>query len=104
MMKAEEQWRPEFEQALGESFGEFVSPPVPFDDASPHECCEVVWSLVGRDVTPARLAAMSEAEVVALAQKFGTYFESDPPSPDQVREAIAETLARWPVDSFNDMP
>ena len=27
-------WRSDFEQALGETFGEYVSPPVTFEDAS----------------------------------------------------------------------
>jgi hypothetical protein len=40
MSKVGEHWRPDFEQALGETFGDFVSPPVSFEDASPHECCE----------------------------------------------------------------
>ena len=31
MAKAGEDWRPDFEQALGETFGEYVSPPVPCD-------------------------------------------------------------------------
>ena len=44
MVKWREDWRPDFEQALGETFGDYVSPPVPFEDASPHECCEVVWA------------------------------------------------------------
>ncbi len=51
-------WRPDFEQALGESFGEAVCPPVPFEDASPHECCEVVWAVAGADVTPTMLAEL----------------------------------------------
>jgi hypothetical protein len=32
MAKGGEDWRPDFEQALGETFGEYVSPPVPFED------------------------------------------------------------------------
>jgi len=37
MAKRGEDWRPDFEQALGETFGDYVSPPVPFEDASPHD-------------------------------------------------------------------
>jgi hypothetical protein len=102
MTKAGEDWRPDFEQALGETFGEFVSPPVPFEDASPHECCEVVWEVGGRDVTPARLAALTEAEIAALARRFGEHFESDAPTVEQVKDAIAHTLARWPVGSLGE--
>jgi hypothetical protein len=94
--------RPDFLQALGETFGDYVSPPVPFEDASPHECCEVVWAVTGRDVTPARLAALGEDQVSDLARKFGEYFECDAPTVEQVRVAIAHTLARWPVGSLGE--
>ena len=66
-------WRPDFEQAMGETFGGFVSPPVPFEDASPHECCEVVWQVVGNDVTPDLLAALDDAKVAELAKSFGEH-------------------------------
>src|SRR5262249_34700274 len=101
-MRGGEGWRPDFEQALGEAFGECVSPPVPFEDASPHECCEVVWAVAGRDVTPAKLAALTEAQVEALARKFGEYFESAAPTAAQIKTAIARTLARWPVGSLGE--
>jgi hypothetical protein len=95
-------WRPDFEVAMGETFGCFVSPPVPFEDASPHECCEVVWQVVGRGVTPSALAALSEAQVVALAEAFGEYFETEAPSTESIQEAIAATLVRWPVGSLGE--
>jgi hypothetical protein len=101
MSKMGEDWRPDFEQALGETFGALVSPPVPFEDASAHECCEVVWLVAGREVTPARLAALTEPEILTLASKFGEYFESDAPSVQQIKDAIAQTLARWPVGSLD---
>jgi hypothetical protein len=31
-----EDWRPDFLQALGETFGEYVSPPIPFEHAIAH--------------------------------------------------------------------
>jgi hypothetical protein len=92
MAKKREDWRPDFEQALGETFGDYVSPPVPFEDASPHECCEVVWAVAGRDVTPARLAGLGEDQLSDLAA----------PTVGQVRNAIAHTLARWPVGSLGE--
>ena len=96
---ASESWRADFERAMGECFGEAVSPPVPFDEASPHECCEVIWEVIGRDVTPAALQALSEARLEELAIAFGRYFECEAPSAEQVRTGISRTLARWPVDS-----
>ena len=95
-------WRPDFEQALGETFGEFVSPPAPFEDASPHECCEVVWQEVGEGVTPTMLAALDDNKIAELAKAFGEHFECDAPSVDRIREAIAHTLARWPVGSLGE--
>ena len=102
MNKEGEDWRPDFEHALGETFAEYVSPPVPFEEVSPHECCEVVWAVAGRDVTPARLAALREDQVSDLARKFSEYFDCDAPTVEQVRDAIAKTLAWWPVGSLGE--
>jgi hypothetical protein len=102
MARTGEEWRPEFETAMGESFGDVVSPPVPFEDASPHECCEVVWAIAGRKVTPRSLAALTDPQIVALSEKFGEYFESPSPSVETIRLAIARTLARWPVGSLGE--
>lgn len=95
-------WRREFMSAMGESFGECVCPPVPFDDASPHECCEAIWSVLGREVTPERLACITESELVAIAREFGERFESEPPTIEQIMKAVARTLARWPVGSLEE--
>jgi len=102
MARSGEEWRPDFEVGMGEIFGEFVSPPVPSGDASPHECCEVIWSVAGRSVTPRSLAALKDAQIVALSQKFGEYFESQSPSVEKIKEAIARTLAAWPVGSLDE--
>jgi hypothetical protein len=53
-------------------------------------------------VTPARLASLTQPEAVTLARKFGEYFESDAPSVQQIKDAIAQTLARWPVGSLDE--
>ncbi len=95
-------WRPDFEQAMGETFAESVSPPVPFEDASAHECCEVVWKAVDPNVTPRQLAALTDGQIAALSQQFGEYFQSGSPAPERLKEAIARTLARWPVGSLGD--
>jgi hypothetical protein len=94
--------RAEFEQAMGETFGYYLSPPVPFEDASPHECCEVVWKVAGTEVTPTILASLSEAQIVALSVAFGSYFETVPPTVERIKHAIAGTLARWPVGSMGE--
>lgn len=94
--------RPDFEQAMGEAFSDFVSPPVRFEDASPHECCEAIWSVLGREVTPTALASLPHARLVALSEGFGKYFDTDAPSVDRIKDAIAGTLARWPVGSLGE--
>ncbi len=92
--------RMDFEQAMGEEFGHCLSPPLPFEDASAHECCEPIWKVLGDEVSPERLATLSEADIAALAASFGRYFEVENPKEEQVREAMARTLARWPVGSL----
>ena len=102
MVRTPEARRPDFEQAMGETFSTFVCPPVPFEDASAHECCEVVWSVVGRTVTPSDLAALTSTQITALSKQFGEYFGSQSPSVEQIQDAIADTLARWPVGSLGE--
>jgi hypothetical protein len=94
--------RLDFMSAMGQSFGESVSPPVPFEDASPHECCEAVWRVVGRNVTPEMLDGLSEKQLTSLAHAFGEWFDCEPPSVAQIRKGVARTLARWPVGSLDD--
>lgn len=103
-MTADDQTRDNFIGAMGESFSYSISPPVPFEAASAHECYNAVWSVLGRNVTPTSLAALSESQLSALAAGIGAYFETDPPTVEQVREAIARTLARWPVGSLGEAP
>jgi hypothetical protein len=103
MTVSRERERRDFEQAIGETFGTYVSPPVPFEDASAHECCEVIWSVLGRDVTPRQLADLSEEQIVALSEAFGTYFGTEPPVVERIRAAVAESLARYPVGSLGEV-
>lgn len=93
--------RLDFEQAMGETFGEYVSPPVAHEDASPHECCEVIWKVTGRQVTPSTLAALTEIQLTALCVEFANYFETEAPSIDRIKAAIAATLQRWPISSLD---
>ena len=89
-----------FLTAMGESFAEAVCPPVPWDEASPHECCQAIWSVLSRRVTPDSLGSLNDDNIGALAEAFAKHFESAPPSRAQVRRAVAATLARWPVGSL----
>lgn len=102
MAQASEHERADFEQAMGEAFGQCVCPPVAFEDASAHECCEVVWSVAGRAVTPKGLATLTDAQRAELCHQFGAYFGTASPSLAQIDEAIAQTLARWPIGSVGE--
>src|SRR5262249_32836352 len=74
MAKTGEPWRADFEQAMGEPSGEAVCPPVPFESASAHECCEVIWSVLGLKVTPRSLTTLTQAQIVTLSQRIAEYF------------------------------
>jgi hypothetical protein len=101
-LKVDEQTWHEFLTAMGESFGESISPPVPFDRASAHECYNAVWSVLGKEITPTSLACLSRSQLSALADGIGAYFESDPPTLEQVKLSIVRTLHRWPIGSLDE--
>jgi hypothetical protein len=92
----------DFLTAMGEEFGNLVSPPVPFFEANPHDCCEAIALVFGDAITPARLAEVSNADLGRIAGAFSQWFECDAPPTSQIAEAIARTLARWPVGSLDD--
>jgi hypothetical protein len=89
-------------QALGESFADCVCPPVPFENMFVADCWDVVCRAVGDEVTPARLASLTTAELRGLGAAFGAYFGSAAPSVRQLRAAVGVTLARWPVGSLGE--
>jgi hypothetical protein len=98
----DDQKRDDFIVAMGESFSDSICPPVPNEEASPHECCNAVCSVLGRNVTPTTLARLSEVRLVALAIGIGEYFECEAPREEQVEDAIARTLDRWPAGSLGE--
>jgi hypothetical protein len=102
MARTGEDWRPDFEQAMGETFGEAITPPVDFESASAHECCEVIRSFLGNKVTPRSLSLLTDGQIAALSHKFGEYFECESPPVEKISEAISRILARWPVGSLGE--
>lgn len=92
----------DFHSAMGEEFGNAVSPPVPYDEAAPNECCEAIALALGDEVTPDRLAALSAADLDRLAAAFAEWFECEAPSVAQMELAVARTLVRWPAGSLDD--
>jgi hypothetical protein len=90
----------DFITAMSASFGDHLCPPVPDDDASPHECCEAIWSLLGTDITPEILASLDDSGLDALGVAVGRYFEVSAPTREQIRAAVAATLCRWPPGSL----
>jgi hypothetical protein len=102
IVQINQQTRSDFDQALGESFGASISPPIPFDDASPHECCEALWAVLGTNITPTQLAQLSPETIATIAQQFGEYFECEAPTVAQIEGAIDQTLTRWPIGSLGE--
>jgi hypothetical protein len=94
----------DFWAALGEEFSQAVCPPVAFEDASPHECCEPLRQVLGPIATPKGLAALSESDLHGLASAFGAHFETPPPSLEPLRRAVEGVLARWPVQEWREEP
>lgn len=88
-----DQEQADFLTALGEEFASATMPPTP-DDASIHDCCEPVLSVLGKDITPATLARLTAADHAAIAGAFATYFETSAPGTDQIADAIAAVLRR----------
>ncbi len=87
---------------MGEEFGNLVSPPVPFLEASPQECCEAIWRVLGENVTPTILAKLNQSGYQSIAVSFGEWFECEAPPTMQIAEAVARTLSRWPPGSLNE--
>jgi hypothetical protein len=83
----------EFWTAMGESLAQHISTPVPFEEASPQACLEVIQHLLGYDITPSDLASLTPSELQVLANEFSDFFEVDPPSIPQLERAIADRLA-----------
>ena len=65
---------------------------MPFEDASPRECCEVVWHIVGKDVTPDALAALDDAKIAEPAKSFGEDFECESPT---LKNSETQSLTHW---------
>lgn len=93
----------DFLSAMGEEFGNLVSPPVPFFEASPHECCEAIFLALEETVNPSILAAQSSEGIERIANAFSRWFECEAPPASQIAEAVARTLARWPVGSLDQV-
>ena len=88
----------DFLSAVGEELGEAVVPPVAFEDASSHECCEVVISVLGNHIEPRDIANLSKVDLVRLAEGFSAYFGCDAPHVDKIRKAVSRIMIRWPPE------
>src|SRR4051794_5343723 len=102
MDRRERERRAEVIQTLGGGFFECVCPPIPFENGLVADFWDVVCSTVGDEVTPSRLAALTPADLRRLRAALGERFDTDAPSVRQVKSAIADTLARWPVGSLGE--
>jgi len=88
--------------AMGEEFGLAICPPVDISEAAPNECDEAISLALGDSVTPELLATLGPADHEKLASAFGSWFECEPPSLEQITKAVTATLVRWPAGSLGD--
>jgi hypothetical protein len=66
---------------------------------------DALWAIFGPNITPTQLAQRSLWAIVAIAQQFGEYSESEAPTVEQIQaamvydrpEVIDQTLFRWPI-------
>jgi len=49
-----------------------------------------------REVAPARLAGLTQAEIAALARQIALWFDCEEPSLEQIKSALKRILARMP--------
>ncbi|MCE9547208.1 MAG: hypothetical protein K8T25_17185 [Planctomycetia bacterium] len=90
---------PDFIQAVGEELSYAICPPVPFEDASAHECYEALCRALGQPITTEQLRSFSQKQIETACAGIATYFECEPIGVDRIKQAIAGILARWPTSS-----
>jgi len=88
----------DFLSAFGESFCESLGPAVGWDKIVPQDAYEVFLRVLNQDPSPRLLASLSESQLEQLRADCERYFECAGIDIAQVREVIARTLARWPID------
>ncbi|QGJ70941.1 Hypothetical protein PBC10988_26440 [Planctomycetales bacterium 10988] len=91
-------WQVEFLQAIGESFYYNLDDLVTEEDlyyADPDDWLEPVLLVMGNKVTPTDLALITESQILAISKEFGEGFECPPVSIEKIKQAVADTLARW---------
>jgi hypothetical protein len=88
--------QPDLWTAVGEEFGAAVSPPVPFEDATPQACAEVVVAMLGAEAGASRLGRLTGDDLERLAAAFAAFFEVAPPDVEALRRAGLAVARRWP--------
>jgi hypothetical protein len=83
--------------ALGQEFCESLSAIAGSEDIVPQDANEVFLRTFGQNPSPQLLATLSESELEQWRAGWEMYFECRGISVDQMRRAVAQTLARWPA-------
>lgn len=60
----------------------------------------MLTGVFGDKIMPEQLSTVTDGQLALLAARFGDYFETDPPTGEQVRTAIRRTRVHWPPGSF----
>jgi hypothetical protein len=88
----------DFVTALGEEFCETLGPIVGFETISPHASYEVFRRVFREDPSPQFLAALTDEQWERLRAGWEEYFGQCGIAAAPIRQAVARTLARWPVE------
>lgn len=93
----DEQGFADFLTALGEEFCAVLGPVIGWEKVVPQDAYELFLRAFGQDPSPRLLAALTASQIERLRAAWESYYETSI-SEQQVRDAIAGTLSRWPVD------
>ena len=88
----------DFLSAWGEELCTALSPLIDWESITPQEAYEVFVRAFGQDPSPRLLASFTTAQMEQLRATCESYFGVNTISAYHVRDAIARTLLRWPVD------
>ena len=94
-----EQQHLDFLTAVGEEFGEVLTPIVGEDGATPQDCYSVLTQVMGRSFTPEILSRLDASTIEHLREEFCRFFELNTITTSHVRGAIERTLFRCPPTS-----
>ena len=92
-----DQERLDFVAAFGDEFCDALRNSVGQDGVVPQDGFEVCVRVFQEEPSPILLSALSDDQLERLRVESMKYFETDGIAIEQIRRAIARTLARFPI-------